>query len=1326
MIFNVSRLFRCEKFLVLFLLSFVVPGYAQTGATLIGIVSNSAGGSPITGTKITVGTHSTYSFFGGIYSLTVSPVGTYPVNCTKAGFSDFTSAPFTFIAGNTTSLSITLSEIPEPPFFVAAAVDSSFSYTPVNISWQVPRGPYEILYDDGIQDDFTVWAVQGNMNAVRFTPVAYPATVTGGRINIGKASDYAPGSIPFVPFQVSVYDATGPGGRPGTQIAGPYVVIPSDYGWVDFSISSPPLISSGNFYLVMIQGGNAPNAAGLAIDQTNPQLRSYSHFVTSGNNPWVPAAGNFMIRALVYGPGGPLNMEDSRGNISDYEVYRLRQGEEQNPFIWSPVGSGTATTIIDNSWPALPCGPYRWAVKAVYSGNVFSSASFSNIIGKCWTVTVTVHVTLSCDSSSLAGVVVRLVNLVYPDTSYSRAIDPLGNALFHHFWKGTYQMSVSRFGYQDYTQSVSISTDTSFSVLLLQLKNPPSDLFVNGSSLMAHWNKPFQVTDLLNETWQSGSFLTNSWTVGGQNWMISSAIGYPMPSAMFSWSPPAVNYDESIVSRAITGLNSPILRLKYDVFLSNYGTTSLNQLAVEIWDGVSWHLLRNYTNSQGNIPWTSQDLDISAFSALTFKVRFRAYGTDSYDINNWNIDNIRISGSENPAATGECVLGYNFYLNNILNGYTQDTFYHIPGNAVQYGSSYNACVVAVYGSGLSLSSCYTFNSQYLVPPGNLQGTGTQDTARLTWDQPALTQKGTSVAPVLPPGLTGYIIFRDGVFLDSLKNAGYVSYSDPGLYPGNYHYKVAAVYDLSPYGFPGLTAQSYPAGPVSVKILYGRHLPFSENWEQETFTANGWGFDPDQGNWILSTSVGNPSPGVQFLWNPARTNYSYSLLSPVLDASSLTCARLWIDFDYRLQDNTSTGNEHLSVEIFYNNIWHVLSSYDNSNTGSWKSQHLDITPVKGKAFSFRFRAYGQNSADIRSWDIDNINVYAVCKPPRQLDGSSTGGSVRLTWKPPQCEDGYPLNEGFEETFFPPEHWNRIISNSNATWSHSPSTTPIGVHTGAFAAGLNWDYSHQDEWLIAQDVEITGDLQFWSYTFQGSAHLDHYYIKLSEDEGITWQILLDMSALPAYPSASGYNEWTTPYTISLSSHIGQVVDIAWQAVDGDGQGLWYPWAIDDCSVNPGRVRTPVLPRSDGSYNIYRQDPGSAGFNLLNSFPVPDTEYLDQGLATATYRYYVTAFSTDCSFSTSSDTIFVDVLAGTSFQDNRTLLLYPNPARDLVTVKSSNPVKSVEIINYTGQVIYCKNGINSNETYIDVSDLLQGVYFFKITLQAGIRTVKVSIGR
>ena len=407
----------------------------------------------------------------------------------------------------------------------------------------------------------------------------------------------------------------------------------------------------------MIQGGNAPNAAGIAIDKTNTALRSYQRFITGGA-PWLPADGNFMIRAIVSGTGGPLDLADIPGSIVNHQVWRLRQGEEMNPYIWTSVGVQTTYSITDYSWPSLPCGPFRWAVKTQYTGNRWSPATFSNVIGKCWTVPVTVHVDLTCSSATLAGTNVELKNLVYPDTLYTATLDTSGIILFPKVWKGTYELKITRFNYQTQSLTASISLDTTLFVILQQETSAPANLVINDKSLKATWNQPKVVKELFAESWSGGTFITHEWTIeGGYNWFISQIYGNPAPAAMFGWTPQVTNYSQSLVSKSITGDNSTILTLSYDIYLDNFANTTVNQMAVELWDGSTWHLLENYDNTKGSIQWTTEMVDISAFTNMTFRIRFRAYGGDSYDINGWYIDNIKILEEESASNLSSCILG---------------------------------------------------------------------------------------------------------------------------------------------------------------------------------------------------------------------------------------------------------------------------------------------------------------------------------------------------------------------------------------------------------------------------------------------------------------------------------------------------------------------------------------------------------------------------------------------------------------------------------------------------------------------------------------------
>ena len=70
-----------------------------------------------------------------------------------------------------------------------------------------------------------------------------------------------------------------------------------------------------------------------------------------------------------------------------------------------------------------------------------------------------------------------------------------------------------------------------------------------------------------------------------------------------------------------------------------------------------------------------------------------------------------------------------------------------------------------------------------------------------------------------------------------------------------------------------------------------------------------------------------------------------------------------------------------------------------------------------------------------------------------------------------------------------------------------------------------------------------------------------------------------------------------------------------------------------------------------------------------------------------------------------------------------VYPNPAKDIVTVQSSFKVREIEIHNALGQVVLRKQG-NQNIETIDVANLQSGTYIVRIKTQRGFANKKLVI--
>ncbi|MDZ4121209.1 MAG: choice-of-anchor J domain-containing protein, partial [Candidatus Cloacimonadaceae bacterium] len=158
-------------------------------------------------------------------------------------------------------------------------------------------------------------------------------------------------------------------------------------------------------------------------------------------------------------------------------------------------------------------------------------------------------------------------------------------------------------------------------------------------------------------------------------------------------------------------------------------------------------------------------------------------------------------------------------------------------------------------------------------------------------------------------------------------------------------------------------------------------------------------------------------------------------------------------------------------------------------------------------------------------------------------------------------------------FPPTDWTQTITNTGPagttgvmpTWCRVGSialTPPVPPHSGDYHAAIWWDYAHQDEWLITPQFVCppSAALNFWSYVFFGSTNQDHYYVKVSTNNGASWTELWDATA-----QAGGWNYYATPINISLAAYAGQQIKLAFHAIDGpSNDGLWYTWFLDDIVI------------------------------------------------------------------------------------------------------------------------------------------------------------------
>ncbi len=266
-------------------------------AILEGSVTDGVSGEPLNGALVSAGGQSAMTNETGNYYLNLNE-GTYDVSISKVGYQTVNIVGVVASGGNTTTLNAAMFQEPYPPACATAAVN--FEDTECVVSWCLPSVSNELIYDDGTAENYAVWNVAGNMNAVKFTPDSYPARVSGAKIYVGDGSSPAGGVFMGSSFYVLVKtpDANG---LPGTTIDSVAAMV-NNLGWVNVAALNAT-VTSGDFFIVIIQTSAWPNSAPLGVDETPPLVnKSYSRDVGNGGEWEVSAYQDFMIRAIVSSP----------------------------------------------------------------------------------------------------------------------------------------------------------------------------------------------------------------------------------------------------------------------------------------------------------------------------------------------------------------------------------------------------------------------------------------------------------------------------------------------------------------------------------------------------------------------------------------------------------------------------------------------------------------------------------------------------------------------------------------------------------------------------------------------------------------------------------------------------------------------------------------------------------------------------------------------------------------------------------------------------------------------------------------------------------------
>ena len=115
---------------------------------------------------------------------------------------------------------------------------------------------------------------------------------------------------------------------------------------------------------------------------------------------------------------------------------------------------------------------------------------------------------------------------------------------------------------------------------------------------------------------------------------------------------------------------------------------------------------------------------------------------------------------------------------------------------------------------------------------------------------------------------------------------------------------------------------------------------------------------------------------------------------------------------------------------------------------------------------------------------------------------------------------------------------------------------------------------------------------------------------------------------------------------------------------------------------------------------------------------------------YSLYVEPFTLTIDFSDSKEkatpTLPVEPILSPRYNEGGEIDIFPNPATDFVNIKSyrNSLIKTVQLVNMSGQILFESNNINQSELEMSIADRVTGVYYVRVVTENAIFTRKIQI--
>ncbi|MCB0822696.1 MAG: T9SS type A sorting domain-containing protein [Bacteroidales bacterium] len=621
-------------------------------------------------------------------------------------------------------------------------------------------------------------------------------------------------------------------------------------------------------------------------------------------------------------------------------------------------------------------------------------------------------------------------------------------------------------------------------------------------------------------------------------------------------------------------------------------------------------------------------------------------------------------------------------------------------------------------------------------------------------------------------LTGYDIYRNGNMIGSTTST---SYDDTGLIAGTYEYCVKAVYDEG-------SSIAVCADEVTVEGTGGDCL-FDDDFESYNVGEQLVLQNPD--DWTTWSNAPGSAEDPYIVGDASQTVEISGTNDLVYVIPNFTSGFYTITFDMLVPDgydgyfNTlqefAGGSSSWGMQVYFNaggagsidgggaaaatftfpyDTWMAMRvEIDMDN--DWAEYFIDDALIHGWVWSSgtfgtgSLNQLGGNNfyagSDTQDplYYIDNYCLAGeappVLDPPANLTGPDAvyqGNDINLTWDAPGTggateeliydngvnTGGYSYEGYTMSTHMSPAGPCKVLTlkyytttdagdnDFNATvfdWNGTQPGLDIIYEENVMAAPDDWievDVSGQDITFDGDFVVGFGSVNGTTYLgFDGDLNNGRSWdFNNGSPSWSAWSEAYLIRAVVQYTSGSKAEIGGGIQTINVPGNLSEMIKTTHPT---DYSSVQWVKPIENISASAKELQ---------GYNVYRDG------SLLDY--TTETEYTDNIDVLGLYEYYVTAVY-DEGESIPSNTWTVDVVTGVDELLEVATTVFPNPASDVVNVKSEFKINTISVYNYSGQMISFE--IVNDKTYrINTSELNQGIYFLQINTDEGMISKRIIV--